>query len=50
MADVQEKAKLLSKWSTYFPLEPPKDFDPNDFKHLAVQVFYQFFLEETTRA
>jgi len=50
MVDVQEKRKLLNKWGTYFPLEPPKDFDPNDFKHLAVQVFYQFFLEDKKRA
>jgi hypothetical protein len=43
MADVQEKAKLLNKWSTYFPLEPPKDFDVSTHSHLLILTLAQRF-------
>lgn len=56
MQDYKEKRKLLIRWSHYFPHENVKEFDvsaimmclifnfqPNDFKHLCIQVFFEAF-------
>lgn len=43
LQDHKEKRKLLERWPHYFPHEPIKDFDPNDFKHLCIQVFFEAF-------
>lgn len=58
MSDFKEKRKLLVRWPAYFPHETVKEFDvrqspeahslwqPNDFKHLCIQVFFEAFGHE----
>lgn len=38
--------RLLDRYSEYFPLdERPKMFDKGTFKHLAIKIFYEFFIK-----